>query len=208
MGDRANILIEDIGVVLYLHWTAEKVEEQVKTALRKRRRWFDPIGLARMVFNETTKDLKDDVLHAGIYAAKNIDDCWDGHINIIINCKKRTITVIDNYEKTIKLYSFNVYIFDSIHSYPPYIDYYDRFADEELIKEFPAKSLSITREELIDCCEGFDDPETVKMLIEKMSDGDIEAISYTATCSVHEAFWNDVTTSLGLSLATYQESLD
>lgn len=126
MGDRANILIEDTRVVLCLHWTAEEVEEQIKTALRKRRRWFDPIGLARMIFDETTKDLKDDVLDAGIYSDKNLDGFSDAHINIVINCKKRTVTVIDLYEKTTKLYSFNIYIFDSVNTYPPYIDYYYR----------------------------------------------------------------------------------
>lgn len=78
--------------------------------------------------------------------------------------------------------------------------------DAELTKEFPAVKLGLTREDLINMCEGYEEPELVKMLIEKMSDDDMEALLDSASSGVYTEFWNGVMTTLGVKLAKYKES--
>lgn len=110
MGDRANIIIKDTGIAMYLHWGAKTVEKQIKTVLQKRERWDEPAYLARMIFNETTKDLKSDILGSGLYVVNSDNEVWDGHIIIIINCKEETVAVRDNEQGTLRLYTFEEFV--------------------------------------------------------------------------------------------------
>lgn len=55
MGDRANVLIED--VYLYTHWDGSELPFVVQKALKRGDdRWGDPQFLARIVFCEMVKD--------------------------------------------------------------------------------------------------------------------------------------------------------
>jgi hypothetical protein len=59
MGDRANVVIKEVGggqVVLYTHWDASSLPETVKKALARRQRWDDESYLARIIFSEMIKD--------------------------------------------------------------------------------------------------------------------------------------------------------
>lgn len=61
MGDRANCIIQYEGnknkrVWFYTHWSGHDLPAIVKAALAKKWRWDDDSYLARIIFNELTKD--------------------------------------------------------------------------------------------------------------------------------------------------------
>lgn len=59
MGDRANVYIKNEGtqgVYLYTHWSGTELPATLQAALKKRWRWNDYQYLARIIFDEMTKD--------------------------------------------------------------------------------------------------------------------------------------------------------
>lgn len=59
MGDRSNIVVKQFDgtrVWLYGHWMGEDSINVVRSVLARRERWGDAAYLARMLFNEMTKD--------------------------------------------------------------------------------------------------------------------------------------------------------
>lgn len=64
MGDRGNIVVRSSqsnvdDVWFYGHWSGSRLEHTVRSALARKRRWGDTSYLARIIFDEFTKD------HAG-----------------------------------------------------------------------------------------------------------------------------------------------
>lgn len=98
MGSRAQVYIEDEKIYLYTHWHADKLEEIVKTALRKRWRWRDPEYLARIIFCQMVKGSE------GEETGYGIGSCIHGDIIklITINCKKGKVIVKETYDETEK----------------------------------------------------------------------------------------------------------
>lgn len=92
MGDRGQVYIEDEKVYLYTHWEAKKLPKIVGNALARKQRWDDPEYLARIIFNEMTKnDIKGE-LGFGIGTIKH-EDIWR---LITVNCENQIVRVDDN----------------------------------------------------------------------------------------------------------------
>jgi len=92
MGDRGQVLVKDEGIYLYTHWSATELIDTVKTALAKRWRWDDPEYLARIIFDEMTKDSHGEETGYGIGSGKH-GDIWR---LITIDCESQTVTVEDD----------------------------------------------------------------------------------------------------------------
>jgi len=103
MGDRGQVLIEDIGVYLYTHWDANRLIEAVKRAITKKQRWDDPEYLARIIFCEMVKENINGSTGYGIGTIQH-GDAWR---LIKVNCAEQKITIEDiqykdNFENFIK----------------------------------------------------------------------------------------------------------
>ena len=114
MGDRAQVLIEDVGVYLYTHWYGEDLPEIVRVALSKRWRWNDPEYLARIVFSEMIKDEIFEETGYGIGTSQH----GDVSRIVTVNCGEQTVTLLDDAERG---WTFEEYI-----SEPKYWFYEDK----------------------------------------------------------------------------------
>ena len=90
MGDRAQVYIMDTGVYLYTHWGGSRIANDVREALAKRWRWYDPEYLARIIFDVMTRGLQGEEIGFGIGTSENSDL---QHPLITINCDTETITI-------------------------------------------------------------------------------------------------------------------
>ena len=113
MGDRGQVLIEDLGVYLYTHWSASDLVETTRRALAKKWRWDDPEYLARIIFDEMKGDDRSET-GFGIGTQKH-EDVWR---LVLVNCSTKTVTVQKcNFEtepKTEKSYTFEEFISDEL----------------------------------------------------------------------------------------------
>ena len=82
MGERAQVTIRDecfdmtgAEVVLYTHWGAYALIDDLKAALSRRERWDDKSYLARIIFCKMLHGDIDGTLGLGIQAGQN-GDCW------------------------------------------------------------------------------------------------------------------------------------
>ena len=90
MGDRGQVLIEDVGVYLYTHWDASELTKIVQKALAKKWRWDDPEYLARIIFCEMVKG--DEEGETGYGIGNNLHgDVWR---LIKVNCENQTVQVL------------------------------------------------------------------------------------------------------------------
>lgn len=92
MGDRAQVFIKDTGVYLYTHWSACELPSDVQKAIEKRWRWDDPEYLARIIFDEMTRDTKFEETGYGISTAQH-GDVWR---IITIDCGNQSVKVTDD----------------------------------------------------------------------------------------------------------------
>lgn len=92
MGDRGQVHIKDEGVWLYSHWGATDLIETVRTALKKKWRWYDPEYLARIIFDEMIGGEQGGEAGYGIGKAQH-GDVWRV---IKLDCKAGKITVEDD----------------------------------------------------------------------------------------------------------------
>jgi len=88
MGTRAQVFIKDTGVYLYQHYDGYNLYETVVAALKKKMRWDDPEYLARIIFDEMTKDYR------GEEAGFGIGTTEQGDIEFLIemDCERQMIT--------------------------------------------------------------------------------------------------------------------
>jgi hypothetical protein len=92
MGNRGHIKIEQSGdrdpVVLYSHWGADRLPQQLTSALEQEARWGDPEYLARIIFDKMTEDASRD--HTGYGIGTSVHgDAWRV---ISVDCEEQTVT--------------------------------------------------------------------------------------------------------------------
>ena len=107
MGCRGTIEIWEHGaapkdkespVVLYTHWEADKMFNNLKRALSKHDRWRQPDYLSRIIFSEMIKDDINGTTGFGI----RTDNVCDASIEIVVDCDRQEVIV-----KSMKHSSFN-----------------------------------------------------------------------------------------------------
>lgn len=96
MGDRGNIVIRASqnridDVWFYTHWSGYRIEKVAQDALAKKWRWGDTSYLARIVFDELTKD--DQGSETGFGISTHIQD------------NERSIVVVDDDKQRVFLIS-------------------------------------------------------------------------------------------------------
>lgn len=94
MGDRGDVCVKDgkKRVYLYTHWSACDLPQIVKDALVKKWRWDDAPYLARIIFDEMTKDSHGEETGYGI----STEPAGDGWRTVEVDVKEQTVRIIDN----------------------------------------------------------------------------------------------------------------
>jgi len=90
MGDRGQVIIEDTGIVLYTHWRATELPDDVFRSLSLRERWDDPEYLARIIFCHMTQSRCSTETNGYGIGTMPHSDAWQ---NIYINCENKTINI-------------------------------------------------------------------------------------------------------------------
>jgi len=100
MGDRADVCVKDREscVYLYTHWGGEYLPAIVKRALAKKWRWTDPPYLARIIFDEMTKDEHGEETGYGI-STSPAGDAWR---LVEVDCAEQVVRVVDNGKEKVK----------------------------------------------------------------------------------------------------------
>jgi hypothetical protein len=80
--------MKDEGVYLYQHYDGYDLLNSVKRAMEKRWRWDDPEYLARIIFDEMTKDCHGEECGYGIGSDKHSDIEY----LITVDCENQTVT--------------------------------------------------------------------------------------------------------------------
>jgi hypothetical protein len=106
MGDRGQVHIEDTNVALYTHWGGSELVKDVKEALAKRWRWYDPEYLARIIFEGMIGDQNGTETGFGITSGTEFGWC---HTTVKVNCKTQEVCVIQDGKRE-KVYSFEEFI--------------------------------------------------------------------------------------------------
>lgn len=107
MGDRRNIIVGEgpgkPAVSLYTHWSGTEAPETLANALdRGRSRWGDTEYLARIIFDEMTKDAHGELTGYGIGVST------DG-VNASCEASKRDLIVNDNEQTVTTEYDTRTY---------------------------------------------------------------------------------------------------
>ena len=90
MGEKGNIVIEDMDIFFYTHWKGYRTEEIVRKALIKGMdRWDDPPYLARIIF---TTLIDGDESTTGYGISREIYD--ENYPPTIVNIEKQTVNGI------------------------------------------------------------------------------------------------------------------
>ena len=107
MGCRGTIEIWENGaapkdkerpVVLYTHWGANKMEDDLRNVLSRRERWSDYSYLSRMIFSRMIRNDINGTTGFGI----RTDNVCDASIEIVVDCDRQEVIV-----KSMKHSSFN-----------------------------------------------------------------------------------------------------
>ena len=93
MGDRGSVHIKDESVWLYTHYGARELTETVRKALSHTKRWNDPEYLARIVFDEMTRDAFCPYTGYGISGRGPHGDEWRV---ITVDVENKVVRVEDN----------------------------------------------------------------------------------------------------------------
>ena len=80
---------EERPVVLYTHWGAKEMEDDLRDVLSRKQRWNDPAYLSRMIFSRMIRNDIDGELNYGILT----DNVGDAEIEIIIDCNRQEVIV-------------------------------------------------------------------------------------------------------------------
>lgn len=94
MGDRSNIVVQQYDksrVWLYGHWMGSTHFQIVRDVLARRERWGDESYLARMLFNEMTKD--DPMGSTGYGISTSMQD--NEHTIIVLEPRTQTVWTED-----------------------------------------------------------------------------------------------------------------
>lgn len=92
MGDRSNIVVQQYDksrVWLYGHWMGDESIRIVRTVLERHERWGDESYLARMLFNEMTKE--DPMGSTGFGISTSMQD--NEHPIIVLEPRTQTVWV-------------------------------------------------------------------------------------------------------------------
>lgn len=106
MGDRGQILIKDIGVYLYTHWSGCALKALLQDALAKRWRWNDEEYLARIIFDVMSDGSHGEETGFGIGTTEHND------LNnplLVVDCKKQVVSEIGE-EGINKSWSFEEFL--------------------------------------------------------------------------------------------------
>ena len=96
MGCRGTIEIwehaaspDESPVVLYTHWGAKEMEDDLRDVLSRKLRWNDPPYLSRMIFSRMIRNDIDGELNYGILT----DNVGDTEIEIVVDCNRQEVIV-------------------------------------------------------------------------------------------------------------------
>jgi hypothetical protein len=92
---------EETPVVLYTHWGAKEMEDDLKDVLSRKKRWNDPAYLSRMIFNRMTRNDADGETGYGILTG----NVHDAEREIVVDCNSQEV-IVKGWDKN------NVYTFD------------------------------------------------------------------------------------------------
>lgn len=99
MGDRGNIVVRSSqsnrdDVWFYGHWSGYRLEHTVQTALAKKWRWDDSAYLARIIFDEFTKDSHGKETGFGIATSV----CDNEYPIVVVDAGKQRVFTIEEKE--------------------------------------------------------------------------------------------------------------
>ena len=80
---------EERPVVLYTHWGAKEMEDDLRDVLSRKVRWDDPSYLSRMIFSRMIRNDIDGEVGFGILT----DNVGDAEIEIIVDCNRKEVIV-------------------------------------------------------------------------------------------------------------------
>ena len=80
---------EERPVVLYTHWGAREMEDDLRDVLSRKLRWNDPSYLSRMIFSRMIRNDIDGELNYGILT----DNVGDAEVEIIVDCNRQEVIV-------------------------------------------------------------------------------------------------------------------
>ena len=112
MGCRGTIEIWNNGaapknkekpVVLYTHWGAGNMLDDLKKVLSRKKRWSDPPYLSRMIFCEMVKGNEIDEYGYGIMT----ENVCDAEKEIVVDCNRQEVIIKGTDVHTNMTYTFN-----------------------------------------------------------------------------------------------------
>ena len=80
---------EETPVVLYTHWGAREMEDDLRDVLSRKLRWNDPSYLSRMIFSRMIRNDIDGELNYGILT----DNVGDAEVEIVVDCNRQEVIV-------------------------------------------------------------------------------------------------------------------
>jgi len=80
---------EERPVVLYTHWGAKEMEDDLRDVLSRKKRWNDPSYLSRMIFSRMIRNDPDGETGYGIQTC----NIGDAEAEIIVDCDRQEIIV-------------------------------------------------------------------------------------------------------------------
>ena len=80
---------EERPVVLYTHWGAKEMEDDLRDVLSRKLRWDDPSYLSRMIFSRMIRNDIDGEVGYGILT----DNVGDAETEIIVDCNRQEVIV-------------------------------------------------------------------------------------------------------------------
>ena len=105
---------EERPVVLYTHWGAKEMEDDLRDVLSRKKRWSDPAYLSRMIFSRMTRNDPDGETGYGIQTC----NVGDAESEIIVDCDRQEI-IVKGWDEN-DTYTFNEFIDpDELNTEPP-----------------------------------------------------------------------------------------
>ena len=105
---------EESPVVLYTHWGANDMLADLKTVLKRKKRWSDPPYLSRMIFCQMVKGEERGETGYGIMT----NNIGDAEKEIVVDCDRQEVIVKGS--ESNMTYTFNEFVdYDKPDSKPP-----------------------------------------------------------------------------------------
>ena len=95
---------EERPVVLYTHWGAKEMEDDLRDVLSRKLRWTDPSYLSRMIFSRMIRNDIDGETNYGILT----DNVGDAEVEIIVDCNRQEV-IVKGWDKN-DTYTFDDFI--------------------------------------------------------------------------------------------------